>query len=87
MQIGVRWRSGTTPHQTVPEPLCSEISTAEKLFPDATSWTLTWLESLPICTLDNVCVVKLDHSGRVHLKALDKDEDIYDEDDDDSWLR
>lgn len=87
MQIGVRWQAGAVPHMTVPETMFYEIGNAEKLFPAATSWTLTWLENLPICTLDNVCVVKLDHSGTVHLKELNEDEDRYvEEEEDDSWL-
>ncbi len=76
MQLGARWRAGDAPHRSVPESLHAAIAAAEAERPGAGSWTLTWLEGRPICTLDDVVTLQ-----------LAADEAIPDEEgDDDDWL-
>lgn len=70
MQLGSRWRAREAPHRSVPAALHDEIARQEALFPDAHSWTLTWLEGLPQCSLDGELVVSLTHSGEVRVRNL-----------------
>lgn len=54
MQLGTRWSAGTLPPTAVPRELHAAIVEAEtrsEAAPPA-SWTLTWLEGLPIAELD-----------------------------------
>lgn len=67
MQLGARWRAGESPHRSVPSALHQEIDAQETLHPDAGAWTLTWLERLPRCALDDVALLTLDAAGHVIL--------------------
>lgn len=80
MQMGARWQAGEPPHRSVPSELHEAIAEQEALFPDASSWTLTWLEGRPRCALDTVALLTLDASGQA---LLESDTDDNDEDD---WL-
>ena len=91
MQLGARWRTGETPHRSVPGLLHAAIAEQEARHPDADSWTLTWLEGRPRCILDGRVFVGLDAHGRVRVgdtrgtdPALSA-ADAPDADDDD-WL-
>jgi len=70
MQLGIRWRCGESPHRSVPEALHPEIAAQEIAHPEAHSWTLTWLEGLPRCTLDELVRLSLNHEGEVVVTAL-----------------
>jgi len=84
MQLGVRWRSGETPHRSVPEPLHAEIAAQEALHPEAESWTLTWLEGRPRCALDDAATVTLTASGEILVEDEPSDAAAVEADDD--WL-
>lgn len=93
MQVGVRWRAGDPPHRGVPQILHAAIAAQEAAYPDAASWTLTWLEGRPRCALDDCTVVGLDVAGAVSIETdgiqaglATPDAGLPDEDDDD-WLR
>ncbi len=60
MQMGARWQAGDPPHRSVPAALHQEITRQEALHPAADSWTLTWLEGLPRCALDDAALLTLD---------------------------
>lgn len=83
MRLGARWRVGDPPHPGVPESLHREIAAQEHAHPDADAWTLTWLEGLPRCELDDLVTVELTASGDVRVTGADES----DPDDDDDWLR
>lgn len=70
MRLGARWQTGTPPHRSVPEALHATIAEQEGRYPDAGSWTLTWLEGRPRCELDSVVFVALDVVGRVRTGPL-----------------
>lgn len=72
---------GTPPHPSVPVTLHAGIAAMEAAHPDASAWTLTWLEGRPRCLLDDVVIVTLDASGTVATEALRGDEP-----EDDDWL-
>lgn len=57
MQLGARWRVGEPPHRSVPAELHAEVARQEAAHPEASSWTLTWLEGKPRCALDDLVVV------------------------------
>lgn len=63
MQMGARWRVGETPHRGVPPTLHHCVAELEKQFPDADSWTLTWLEGRPVLALDAVAIVHVSATG------------------------
>jgi len=44
----------------VPAAVHAAIAQQEARFPDASTWTLTWLEGRPQCALDDLLVVTLD---------------------------
>ncbi|MBK0418027.1 Fe-S oxidoreductase [Leucobacter sp. CSA1] len=69
MRLGTRWGAGTPPHPSVPSALHEAIATQEARFPEAASWTLTWLEGRPRCELDGEVLVSLDPAGRVVVSA------------------
>lgn len=77
MQLGTRWRVGQPPHASVPSALLPMISAAEQQYPEASAWTLTWLEGRPRCALDDLLLVTLDgtESLRTTEEALDDDDD------------
>lgn len=95
MRLGARWRAGDPPHMSVPEVMHATISEQEAAHPDATSWTITWLEGRPYCDLDGAVIVRLTAEGTVvaspphnsgegaawHAGARDSEDD-----DDDDWL-
>ncbi|WP_217132298.1 Fe-S oxidoreductase [Leucobacter chinensis] len=86
MRIGVRWGAGTRPHPTVPVELHEAI---EALDADGLegSWTLTWLEGLPVCTRSDDAVITLDRNGSVVTGTMESTvSDAVDGDDDDDWL-
>lgn len=59
MQLGARWRVGDQPHRSVPADLLPLISETENAHPEATAWTLTWLEGRPELALDDVPLAEL----------------------------
>lgn len=77
MQLGTRWRVGQPPHASVPSALLPMISAAEQQYPEASAWTLTWLEGRPRCALDDLLLVTLEgtESLRTTEEALDDDDD------------
>lgn len=84
MQLGSRWQAGDAPHRSVPGALHQEILAQELANPDANSWTLTWLEGRPRCTLDGQVTVTLTPQGRVVVESGITGDIQGDEDDD--WL-
>ena len=78
MQLGARWNAGDAPHRSVPLTMHQAIAAQEALHPDAQAWTITWLEGLPRCALDDAALLTLDASGGALLVA-----DLEDNDD---WL-
>ncbi len=84
MRLGARWRRGEAPHRGVPQSLHPAIAEQELAHPEASSWTLTWLEGRPRCALDDVALVMLDTSGTVRVESsLAADGDDAEDDD---WL-
>lgn len=92
MQLGARWQAGEPPHHSVPELLRATIAERELAHPDAGSWTLTWLEGRPVCTLDDLEVVSLGSGGEIRVAPratslfAPSDDPAADEHDDDDWL-
>lgn len=88
MQIGSRWVAGGSPHHAVPEYLYELIRTAEARHPDSTSWTLTWLEGLPVCALNDVAMISIGKDGQASLNMVHQQTmlDDTDDDNDDDWL-
>lgn len=82
MQIGSRWAAGAPPHSGVPQSLYPALAAAEREHPSAMSWTLTWLEGRPRCTLDDRVTVFEDANGAIRTDELSDDE----AGDDDDWL-
>lgn len=94
MRLGVRWRAGEQPHRSVPPELHSAILAQERERPDGHSWTLTWLEGRPRCTLDGLVLVTIDPAGEVRIEnATDAASDAggtrpeCQTEDDDDWLQ
>lgn len=83
MRLGVRWTAGATPHESVPAVLHDAITAQEAEHPEASAWTLTWLEGRARCELDDLVRVAQDHDGSVSVVRLG---DETDEPDDDDWL-
>ena len=84
MRLGARWRRGEAPHRGVPQSLHPAIAEQELAHPEASSWTLTWLEGRPRCALDDVALVTLDTGGTVRVESsLAADDDDAEDDD---WL-
>ncbi|WP_244301033.1 Fe-S oxidoreductase [Leucobacter insecticola] len=89
--MGARWRVGESPHRAVPASLYETVREQEARFPEAHSWTLTWLEGRPRLALDDLVLVAVDGQGGVTVteetagnrEVLNQEEN--DEDDDD-WL-
>lgn len=79
MQLGTRWRVGQPPHASVPSALLPVITAAEREHPEASAWTLTWLEGRPRCALDDLILVTLDGAESLRSTAAPLD-------DDDDWL-
>ncbi|MCC6376523.1 MAG: hypothetical protein IT191_05840 [Microbacteriaceae bacterium] len=54
MQLGTRWRLGSTPPVRLPEVVVDAIKNVESTETDlnARYWTLTWLEGRPVVELD-----------------------------------
>ncbi|QIK61934.1 hypothetical protein G7068_00925 [Leucobacter viscericola] len=65
MQLGARWMVGAQPHSSVPPELYAEIARQEQLHPDASSWTLTWLEGRPRAGLDDLVIVSVNAEGQI----------------------
>ena len=102
MQLGARWRVGDAPHRSVPPSLFPTIAAQELRFPDASAWTLTWLEGRPRLQLDDAVRVSIDAKGAVTVHAVDGEAQsgpagepggsagrapgLEDDDDDDDWL-
>ncbi len=87
MQLGVRWRAGDPPHRSVPPALHPAIAEEEGRHPEASAWTLTWLEGFPRCALDDVALLTLDASGRASLiESISGHSDPMSDEDDDDWL-
>lgn len=78
MQLGARWNVGDAPHRSVPPAMHHAIAEQEALHPTAQAWTITWLEGLPRCALDDAALLTLDGVGQAILES--------DSDDDDDWL-
>lgn len=81
MRIGTRWRAGEKPHDSVPAVVHEFLAEAENRFAAGRMWTLTWLEGLPVCTLDDLCSVTV--SGISEISGADETETA---EEDDSWL-
>lgn len=87
MQLGVRWHAGDPPHRSAPPALHRAILEQETAHPEATSWTLTWLEGRPRCALDDVALLTLDHADRaILIEPISGPADADASDDDDDWL-
>lgn len=85
MQIGARWRVGAAPHSGVPTHLHELIRSTEAKYPASSSWTLTWLENSPVCSLDDVAVIAVANDGQPYV-ARDINLEVRDDDDDEDWL-
>ena len=92
MQLGARWRCGTSPHRSVPMVLHAVIAEQEALHSGADSWTLTWLEGRPRATLDDLVMVSVNESGAVLVSSGGFGQNAGDgfegtgDDDEDQWL-
>lgn len=86
MRIGVRWGSGASPPPSVPKDLHEAIASLDNGADSAQSWTLTWLEGLPVCERSDGVTVRLTHDGRVAVSDSSVLHPADDEEDDD-WLR
>lgn len=86
MQLGARWRVGDPPHRGVPSALYAAIAEQERAHPGAGSWTLTWLEGRPRCSLDDLVMLELTASGETRISALGGAGDATPQHDDDDWL-
>lgn len=84
VQLGIRWRAGAAPHQSVPAVLHAAIAEAESAHPGADSWTLTWLEGRPWCALDDLITVFLGDDTTV--RTVSQRSDAASDDEDDAWL-
>lgn len=82
MRIGSRWSVGEAPHPAVPDALHDDIRRVESEYPEARSWTLTWLEGRPHCTLDDLVEVTSTATGDVNVRERTAEDD----EDDDDWL-
>ncbi len=90
MQLGTRWRAGDPPHASVPASLHSPIALQEAAHPEGRAWTLTWLEGLAQCALDDLVLVRETHRGEVLVSTLRQDRATDEPDgdiDDDDWLK
>lgn len=87
MRIGVRWTAGQDPHDSVPEQLRNAIREVDQ-DGQSLSWTLTWLEGLPVCTRSDGTVVTVSPHQTVTVKYPETSTAASnaDEDDDDDWL-
>ena len=83
MRLGVRWTAGAAPHESVPVVLHDAIAAQEAEHPEASAWTLTWLEGRARCELDDLVRVAQAADGSVSVVQLG---DAPDEADDDDWL-
>lgn len=86
MRIGVRWNAGEEPHVSVPDQLRDAIRQVDE---DSlvSSWTLTWLEGLPLCSRSDGTVVRLTADGAVSVKYSESNTaPSPDDGDDDDWL-
>lgn len=81
MRLGARWQAGEAPHPSVPPELHDAIAAQEAAHPDAASWTLTWLEGRPRCSLEDLVTVSLDSAGRVRASGS-----LGDDEAEDDWL-
>lgn len=94
MQIGSRWRVGDHPPASIPHVLAQEIAQVERdlsvhFTPDdePSSWTLTWLERRPICTLAPHIALSIDTLGKViRTPIAEHPEDTVLPSDNDDWL-
>lgn len=84
MQLGTRWSVGDAPHHSVPEALHTAIFEQERLHPEATSWTLTWLEGRPRVALDTVVTLTLTAQGEPVIEG-ESSGFLHDEHEDE-WL-
>lgn len=71
MQMGARWPHGSVPHRSAPATLHDAIAAQDLRFPDADSWTLTWLEGRPRAALDDRVELLVDAQGAVIVRDLD----------------
>ena len=100
MRMGARWVAGEAPHGGVPADLHPAIREQEGVYPDADSWTLTWLEGRPRLVLDDLVEISIDASGATVVRAASDTLAAHgaadgspaappsgeDDDDDDDWL-
>ncbi|UOQ60935.1 Fe-S oxidoreductase [Leucobacter rhizosphaerae] len=98
MRMGARWVAGEAPHGGVPADLHPAIQEQEGVYPDADSWTLTWLEGRPRLVLDDLVEISIDASGATVVRAASGTlaapaadgggpaAPPNDDDDDDDWL-
>lgn len=89
MQLGARWQVGQEPHRSVPPTLFATVAECEGVYPNALSWTLTWLEGRPRLALDDVAEVSVDAAGTILVKDLSGSTSSphnSEDDDDDEWL-
>lgn len=88
MQLGARWQAGEAPHRGVPPELHAAVTAQEVAHPDASAWTLTWLEGRPRLTLDDLIRITIDAEGTIISEAIASVNSpiVGDDDDDDDWL-
>lgn len=74
MKLGTRWPAGSEPPASVPDALRAEIVRVDQTLAPldaAPSWTLTWLEGVPIAELPTGVEVTLDASGAAVTSTFD----------------
>ncbi|MGO1435143.1 MAG: Fe-S oxidoreductase [Canibacter sp.] len=81
MQLGTRWNTGQTPPGQVPAALRDAIRAHESDHPEASAWTLTWLEGKPRLQLIDEAILTVDARGEAVWE-----QSVENDDEDDDWL-
>ncbi|MCY7413290.1 MAG: hypothetical protein LH471_09710 [Salinibacterium sp.] len=75
MQLGTRWRVGSSPPTRLAESVLAAIAEVEgelaAVDTAGWSWTLTWLEGRPVVELDDGTSIRVDHEGAVSVLGPD----------------
>lgn len=72
MQLGTRWAVGDTPPARLDSPVILAIRDVEAQLAEvdtsAWRWTLTWLESRPVVTLDDGTTILVSREGTITVE-------------------
>lgn len=72
MQLGTRWAVGDTPPARLDAPVVLAIRDVEAQLAEIDTsvwrWTLTWLESRPVVTLDDGTTILVSREGTITVE-------------------